>query len=76
MAFTAEQNAELRLILLFPENSMMQGLKIHHDADAEMVAAGQRLFGKGIITQHDGGYLTDLGYDLQKHANMLKNALS
>jgi uncharacterized protein (TIGR02647 family) len=75
MAFTLEQIAELELLLLFPDNSMMQGLKIHHDADPNKIDAAKRMYEKGIITQTDGGYLTDLGYDLQKHANILHMGL-
>jgi uncharacterized protein (TIGR02647 family) len=75
MAFTSEQVAELELLLLFPDNSMMQGLKIRHDADPNKISAAKRMFEKGIITQADGGYLTDLGYDLQKHANILHMGL-
>lgn len=67
--------AELDLLLKFPTDSMMQGLKIHHDADQGVVAAAERLYEKGITTQADGGYLTDLGLDLSDHAHKLINAL-
>ncbi|CAN0478822.1 unnamed protein product, partial [Discosporangium mesarthrocarpum] len=36
---------------------------IHHDADPGHIAAAKRLFGKGLITLEDGGYLTDLGIE-------------
>lgn len=75
MAFSNQMKDELDLILKFPTRSLMQGLKIHHDAAPEMVAAAQRLFDKGIITQPDGGYLTDLGHDLVEHASVIKAAL-
>ena len=67
---------EMNLILKFPQSSMLQGLKIHHDADPSMIDAARRLFDKGIITQPDGGYLTDLGHDLVEHASRLESALS
>ncbi len=77
MAFNADMVAELNLLLLFPEQSLMQGLKVHHnDASSEMVAAAQRLYDKGIVTQADGGYLTDLGYDLADHARVIQSALN
>jgi uncharacterized protein (TIGR02647 family) len=76
MAFSSEQIAELDLLLLFPDTSHMQGLKIHHDADPAKIAAAQRLFEKGVITQIDGGYLTELGHDLAKHVNILQSALA
>ena len=76
MTFNQELTDELNLILKFPQKSLMQGLKIHHDASPEMVSAAQRLFDKGIITQPDGGYLTDLGHDLADHASTLASALT
>jgi uncharacterized protein (TIGR02647 family) len=67
--------AELNLLLKFPNKSMMQGLKIHHDAEPGVIAAAKRLFDKGIVTLPDGGYLTDLGHDLLEHAQVVKMAL-
>lgn len=75
MQMTQDMRDELDLILKFPDKSLMQGLKIHHDADQAMVSAAQRLFDKGITTQVDGGYLTPLGHDLQEHAQTLYSAL-
>ncbi|MFC6441480.1 TIGR02647 family protein [Bowmanella sp. JS7-9] len=66
---------ELGLLLTFPTDSRLQGLKVHHDADPAMLAACQRLFDKGIIDKPDGGYLTDLGLDLSHHAHLIFNAL-
>ncbi len=53
----------------------MQGLKIHNDAEPEVIAAATRLHAKGIVTLPDGGYLTDLGHDLFEHAQVVKMAL-
>lgn len=75
MAFNEAQIAELELLLLFPDSSAMQGIKVHHDADPAKVNAAKRLHEKGVITQIDGGYLTELGHDLAKHANILQTAL-
>lgn len=75
MALSENMKNELELLLKFPDKSLMQGLKIHHDAAPEMVSAAQRLFDKGIVTQVDGGYLTPLGHDLQHHAQTLASAL-
>ncbi|GEA12786.1 TIGR02647 family protein [Alteromonas sp. KUL49] len=66
---------ELDLLLTFPQESLMQGLKIHHDAHQSVVNAAERLFAKGMITQPDGGYLTDLGIDLANHARHIHIAL-
>lgn len=76
MNFSSEMIDELNLLLKFPNTSLMQGLKIHHDADSSTVSAAKRLFDKGITTLPDGGYLTDLGQDLFEHAQVLQMALS
>lgn len=76
MPFNKELTEELNLILKFPNKSLMQGLKIHNDADPSLVAAAQRLFSKGIVDQPDGGYLTDLGHDLAEHAAVIQSALT
>ena len=76
MPFTKELTDELDLILKFPHKSLMQGLKIHNDADPALVAAARRLFDKGIVDQHDGGYLTNLGHDIAEHAIVITSALT
>lgn len=76
MPFNQELTDELNLILKFPSSSLMQGLKVHHDADATVVAAAKRLYDKGIVTLPDGGYLTNLGYDLCEHAKVIQSALT
>ncbi|MCV2886428.1 TIGR02647 family protein [Aestuariibacter sp. AA17] len=76
MAFNEQMTEELNLLLKFPTKSLMQGLKIHQDADPTMISAAKRLFDKGIITQQDGGYLTDLGHDLIEHAQVIESALT
>ena len=50
-----------------------EGIKIHKTADPKKIAAAQRLYNKALITQPDGGYLTDLGRELAEHAH---NALT
>jgi|TARA_R100000687_G_scaffold174_2_gene191 uncharacterized protein (TIGR02647 family) len=67
---------EFNLLLKFPTTSLMQGLKIHHDAEPELIDAAKRLFEKGIVTLPDGGYLTDLGHDLIEHAQVVQSALA
>lgn len=76
MPFNQELTDELNLILKFPNRSLMQGIKIHQDADPSNVAAARRLFEKGIVTRRDGGYLTDLGHDLAEHAQVIQSALT
>jgi len=66
---------ELKLLSLFNMDSIQEGIKIHHEAGAEKIAAAERLFEKGIITQIDGGYLTNLGIEAAEHAHALINIL-
>lgn len=67
--------SDLELLLKFPTSSALQGIKIHQDAPKELQNAAQRLFERGVIDQADGGYLTELGHELQNHALQLCNAL-
>ncbi len=76
MQFNSDMAQELNLILKFPDKSLMQGLKIHHDADPDVIEAAKRLHAKGVISKPDGGYLTDLGHDLAEHAQIIQSALS
>lgn len=68
MSISQKSIAELELLLKFPTHSSMQGIKVHHDAPSQLVSAAQSLFDKGVITQNDGGYLTELGHELQQRA--------
>lgn len=76
MVFSDVMLEELNLLLKFPTRTLMQGLKIHQDANPSTIEAAQRLYAKGVITQPDGGYLTDLGHDLSDLAQKLQLALS
>jgi uncharacterized protein (TIGR02647 family) len=66
---------ELNLLLKFPDTSM-DGVKIHHDAAPELIEAAQRLFDKKLISQSDGGYLTDLGREAAESASLTINLLT
>lgn len=66
---------EINLLLQFPNDSLMTGIKIHHDAAPAVVAAAQRLYDKGFTSMPDGGYLTDAGVELQHHINIVDSAL-
>ncbi len=58
---------EIEVLLQFPLESTQAGIKIHNTAKEGLINAAQNLFEKGLITQHDGGYLTDLGYEAAEH---------
>ena len=77
MTFTSDHLAELNLLSLFNLSSINEGLKVHsHSASADAIAAAERLHGKGLITQKDGGYLTSLGSEAAEHAQRLLSVLS
>lgn len=67
MLISEELNAEIRLLSQFNLASTQEGVKVHGNADPQLINAAQRLFAKGVITQQDGGYLTDLGIELTEH---------
>ncbi|MBI2381908.1 MAG: TIGR02647 family protein [Gammaproteobacteria bacterium] len=58
---------ELAVLSRFPLDTLDQGLKIHGDAEAAVIAAAARLFAKGMLTHKDGGYLTDRGREAAEH---------
>lgn len=75
MSLTPELLDELELLNLFNLNSTQGGIKIHKGAEPTKIAAAQRLFEKGMISQNDGGYLTDRGVETAEHAQVLVNML-
>lgn len=77
MPFSPDHIAELNLLALFDSPSSLAGLKVHsHQADPATVAAAERLYRKGLITQKDGGYLTSLGCETLEHTQKLMGILS
>ncbi|MFW5824308.1 MAG: TIGR02647 family protein [Marinobacter sp.] len=77
MPFSADHLSELNLLALFDDASSREGLKVHrHSADPAMVAAAQRLYDKGLITQKDGGYLTTLGNETAEHVQKVLAVLN
>ncbi len=75
MVFNSELVDEINLLSQYNLKNEQDGIKIHHNATPELRAAAQRLFDKGIITQADGGYLTDLGRKAAEHAQDLSMIL-
>ena len=68
MPYSPEQMHELDVLIRYNLNSAYQGIKVHHTANPEVIEAVKRLHAKGLITQVDGGYLTDLGREAAEHA--------
>ena len=76
MSWNPEIVAELEVLCLYNLDSTQEGLKVHSSAGAERVAAAQRLFEKGLISQDDGGYLTSLGIETAAHAQAVLTVLA
>tara|TARA_R110002072_G_scaffold89737_10_gene201075 strand:- start:3225 stop:3464 length:240 start_codon:yes stop_codon:yes gene_type:complete len=77
MSISSELINEMRVLAMYDLSTTQQGIKVHHhDADQEIIAATERLFNKGIISQIDGGYLTGLGRDAALHVHDLLTILS
>ncbi len=67
MTYTDELLDELNVLLLFNLTTTQEGIKVHKTADPAKINAVIRLHEKGLVTQKDGGYLTDLGRELTEH---------
>lgn len=74
--YTPDLVDELNTLIRFDLASSQQGVKVHKTADAKMIAATQRLYSKGLLTQVDGGYLTSLGRNAAEHAQALFTLLT
>lgn len=75
MPFAYGTIEELNLLLQFDSSSMDRGIKVHSSAREEVIYACQSLYAKGLITQPDGGYLTDEGVEALTHAQVLAGLL-
>ena len=76
MSYSTENHDELDLLLLYNSSNSQEGIKIHKTADPSVIAAAQRLFKNGFITQPDGGYLTPLGSEAAEFAQSLFTMLN
>ena len=63
MLYNPELLDELNVLARYHLTSTQEGIKVHKDADASVIAATARLFHKGLIDHEDGGYLTHLGLE-------------
>lgn len=67
---------EMKLLAKFPEKSQLEGIKIHNDANPTFISSAKSLFDKGLISQSDGGYLTDSGLETVAHLHHVLATLS
>lgn len=75
MSFTASNTEELNLLLQFDSATTEHGIKVHSSARPEVIAACRKLCEKGLVTQPDGGYLTDAGIEALSHVQVLAGLL-
>jgi uncharacterized protein (TIGR02647 family) len=76
MPYTPELIEELGILTRYNLTTTQQGIKVHNTADPAIIVAMQRLHGKGLVTEVDGGYLTDLGREAAEHAQAALTILS
>jgi len=76
LSFTPGTMEELNLLLQFDSASLDRGIKVHSNARREVIAACRALFDRGLVTQPDGGYLTDAGVEALAHAQSLAGLLN
>ncbi len=72
MAYNLQIIEELNILAQYNLTTTQEGLKIHTStAETRVIEAAQRLFDKGLTSQVDGGYLTELGRRAAQHAQDL-----
>ena len=71
ISYTSEINDELNILARFNLDTTQEGIKIHSSAAPNVIAATKRLHEKSLVTQPDGGYLTELGRHAAEHAQQL-----
>jgi uncharacterized protein (TIGR02647 family) len=76
MPFNKDIVEEMNLLKQFPLESTQAGLKVHSDAAPEAIEAMKRLFTKGLVTQEDGGYLTNHGIEIAEQVQNILRVLS
>lgn len=75
MPYSQDIIDELNILARFNLHTQQEGIKVHSSAEANIIAATERLFDKGLITQKDGGYLTSLGITAAEHGQGLLQIL-
>jgi uncharacterized protein (TIGR02647 family) len=75
LSFTSGSIEELNLLLQFDNTTLEHGIKVHSSARQEVISACRNLFDKGLVSQPDGGYLTDAGIEALAHVQILAGLL-
>jgi len=75
MPYQQEIVDELNILVRYNLTTTQEGIKVHHNAAPDVIAATLRLYNKGLLSQEDGGYLTSLGREAAEHAHALLDLL-
>lgn len=67
MPYTQDLVEEMNVLIRYNLANGQEGLQVHKSADPSVIAAFARLHDKGLVTETDGGYLTDLGREAAEH---------
>ena len=76
MPFTQDIVDELNILVRYNLSTTLEGIKVHKTAAPAIIAATQRLHEKGLISQKDGGYLTNLGREAAEQAQAVLDLLN
>jgi len=76
MKFNEDILDEMKVLSCFDLASLQSGIKVHSTANEKEIAAAKRLFDKGLVSQVDGGYLTDRGHEAAEHLLHLSGLLN
>ncbi len=76
MPYTQNIVDELNILVRYNLSTTQEGIKVHKTAPPETIAATHRLFEKGLVTQEDGGYLTNLGLETAIKAQAVLDILT
>jgi uncharacterized protein (TIGR02647 family) len=75
MFYTQDIVDELNILVRYNLSTTLEGIKVHKTASPETIAATRRLFEKGLVSQEDGGYLTNLGRETAEQAQAVLDIL-
>jgi uncharacterized protein (TIGR02647 family) len=75
MPYTQEIIEEVNILVRYNLTTTLEGIKVHKTAAPAIIAATQRLYDKGLLSQADGGYLTHLGRKTAEQAQAVLDIL-
>ena len=76
MKFNKDMLEEMNVLSCYDLANSQTGIKVHSDATDSNIAATNRLFEKGLVSQSDGGYLTERGHTAAEHLEHLAGILN